>query len=364
MSVFVDNGYRTRLGVSFYDRVAELGNLEELTGSYRLVVVYGPRNVGKSELVYYWGRRRHRHRFVAVQSDLLRASERVEGVARYLVAPGDEIRESILEALRSRLRDLGLLGLVYAAYDVIHSLLGETIFFIDEFHLLPRYSGRRAGLEEALVDLEALAHSLAKAEEPRLRVVLAVSEGFFASQEALTRLHGYSTEYLLVEHMDKESYRALYTEYAEGKGCSTDFATIYGVTGGAPGYLAELCSSQQAVERLIERSESLLEWSLAEAREALGLGAREAIELSYRLLGGELVSPLEQPKLHRLGQLLVLHNIAYPAPGTNGTRYRPQLPIYRVILEIAAEEKQATLLGISTKKALRRAREQVETNKA
>ena len=356
MGVFVDHGYRTRLGVSFYDRVAELGDLEGLTGSYRLVVVYGPRNVGKSELVYYWGRRRHGHRFVAVQSDLLRASERVESVARYLVAPGDEIRESILEALRARLRDLGLLGLVYAAYDAVRSLLGETILFIDEFHLLPRYAGRRAGLEEALVDLEALAHSLAKAEEPRLRVVLALSEGFFASQEAHTRLHGYSTEYLLVEHMDWESYRALYTEYAEIKGCSTDFTTIYGVAGGAPGYLAELCSSQQAVKRLVERSKNLLEWSLAEAREALGLGAREAIELSYRLLDGEPVAPLEQPKLHRLGQLLVLHNIAYPAQETSGIRYKPQLPIYRVLLETAIEEKQATLLGISAEKALRRAR--------
>ena len=364
MGVFVDRGYRTRLGISFYDRVGDLEGLEGLTGSYRLVVVYGPRNVGKSELVYYWGWRRHRHRFVSIQSDLLRAGERVESVARYLVAPGDEARRAILGALRARLRELGLLSLVYAVYDALYSLLGKTVLFIDEFHLLPRYSGGRTGLEEALGDLEALAHSLAKAEEPRLRVILAVSEGFIASKEAFTRLHGYSTGYLLIEHMDGESYRALYTEYAERKSCRTDFATVYGVAGGAPGYLAELCSGEHAVKRLVERSENLLEWGLAEAREALGLGAHEVIELAYRLLGGEPVAPLEQPRLYRLGQLLVLHNIAYPAQEAGRTRYKPQLPIYQVLLETATEEKLDTLLGISTEKALRKARKQVETGKA
>ena len=53
-NVFVDHSYRAMLGTSFYDRLWELARLEELLQGVRTVVVYGPRNVGKSELVRYF----------------------------------------------------------------------------------------------------------------------------------------------------------------------------------------------------------------------------------------------------------------------------------------------------------------------
>ncbi len=43
--VYVDRSYRTMLGTAFYDR---------------LTIVYGPRNVGKSELARYFLSRRYR----------------------------------------------------------------------------------------------------------------------------------------------------------------------------------------------------------------------------------------------------------------------------------------------------------------
>ena len=54
MGIFVDREHRTSLGVCFYDRVSELAELKRLLKVFRTVIIYGPRNVGKSELVRYW----------------------------------------------------------------------------------------------------------------------------------------------------------------------------------------------------------------------------------------------------------------------------------------------------------------------
>ncbi|NOZ88585.1 MAG: hypothetical protein GXO15_01525, partial [Crenarchaeota archaeon] len=74
--LYVDEGYRTGLGVSFYDRLRELEALEEALRAARLIIVYGPRNVGKSELVRYWARRRRGggRSVLAVRGDLARAA--------------------------------------------------------------------------------------------------------------------------------------------------------------------------------------------------------------------------------------------------------------------------------------------------
>ena len=45
--------YRSGLGTCFYDRVYEVSELTRLMDMYRTVIVYGPRSVGRSELVKY-----------------------------------------------------------------------------------------------------------------------------------------------------------------------------------------------------------------------------------------------------------------------------------------------------------------------
>jgi len=92
------------------------------------------------------------------------------------------------------------------------------LVFIDEFHLL-----FREGFREALAELEALAGFLAKNSEEQLRLVVTVSEGFFATTSAMSRLGGYSTGYMMVEPMDMNSFRALYEEYRARHGCSIGF---------------------------------------------------------------------------------------------------------------------------------------------
>ena len=91
MGIFVDAGYRTRLGTSFYDRRRELDTLDSAVHDYRLVIVYGPRNVGKSELVYYWSRRRAKQRVIVFQIDAMRARSIIEDLDKYLSAPEERV---------------------------------------------------------------------------------------------------------------------------------------------------------------------------------------------------------------------------------------------------------------------------------
>ena len=90
--MFAYHGYRTGLGTAFYDRVDELGQLDRLVQGYRLVVVYGPRSVGESELARHWGRRRagrHGYRLTVFQADLAGAERVAEGLEVYLVPAGE-----------------------------------------------------------------------------------------------------------------------------------------------------------------------------------------------------------------------------------------------------------------------------------
>jgi len=49
----VGRSYRTALGTAFYDRSEELALLGRAIETHRLVVIYRPLNVGKSELARY-----------------------------------------------------------------------------------------------------------------------------------------------------------------------------------------------------------------------------------------------------------------------------------------------------------------------
>ncbi len=123
MEVFVDSGYRTGLGTGFYDRVGEVSRLDKLVRSYRLVIVYGPRNAGKSELVRYWARKRAKIRVVALQADRLRAARALGGLEGLLEAPEERVKEAILSELSRRAGErLSLLSLAYAIYEAILSV--------------------------------------------------------------------------------------------------------------------------------------------------------------------------------------------------------------------------------------------------
>ena len=318
-SVLVDTEYRTGLGTGFYDRLDELDELATSLRAYRSVIIYGPRGVGKSELARYYLARRHRGGAVVVDARERKALELVPGGT---------------EPLRL-LRDLlGLLGgpvnLVDLVAEIARSARRPSLVLLDEFHLF--FTDTR----QALVALESLTGYLAKKPHGTPSLLVTVSEGFFATTEALSRLTGYSTRFLLVEPMESRAFAKLYQEYREKNGCKRSLDEITGLAGPNPGYLVELCSLD---EKMLVNwvSERLTQLSHAVYRAALELGENplEATREANEILHG---ARPRTPRQHLLGEILVKENIAYPCPAPP-RRYLPQLPVYVAALEQAAEKQ-------------------------
>ena len=355
MAVFVDRGYRTGLGTGFYDRVRELDEFGRLVDSYKLVVVYGPRNAGKSELVRYWARRKSRRRLVAFQADRLRAARSLEGLKAYLEAPEEKIKNFILSRLeRASLERLNVGALVYLAYLAARSLTGETVVVVDEFHMLPDYGEPR----EAIRDLEALAHWLAKGEVKGLRAVVTVSDGFIATGEAHARLFGYNTTFMLVEEMEEEGFQALYREYQELRGCEASYNLIVSLAGRSPGYLEELCRGKGSILKFVEASKMTLENAISRLIDRMkGEDPRRIIELAYRVLEGEELRPLENPTLYQIATSLTEANVAYPRREPTSIVFKPQAPVYKLLLKTMLEKGVLSALKVDAKELLERLRE-------
>ncbi len=374
-SNLVDDEYRTRLGTRFYNREYELDRLNETVERYRVTVVYGPRNVGKSELVRYWAWKENiRDRLVMVEGDVLSSENILDGISWHILSVDEKARRILEEGLKAVAGRLGIYD-IYKVVSRIPSLIGypgdPLVIFIDEFHLLPRYHSapRASRYEVALTDLEALAHYLSKKVDVRVRVVLTVSEGFVATNEAMLRLHGYSSGFLLIDHLDEKHFKSLFEEYTSKNPCPHDYVIVKGVIGGAPGYLLELCASEKDLESFIGRSKSLLEEGLSGVRNVLrdNLGwdpsPHELIENAYKLVCGKQIRPVEEPRLHLVGQLMTTHNLVYPVyeDDFSAIKYKPQIPVYRWILDVAVEKHLSSLLLVRPEEILARIRRGVSS---
>ena len=328
MTVFRDTGYRTGLGLSFYNRIRDLEHLERFLQAARTLIIYGPRGVGKSELARYYLSRRT-PRLGGVLIDVRRRAAERLGVHGFL---GDAAR--VLDEVVSRVLGTGsLVGLVESIASVLRGLR-ESPVVIDEFHLLYRDK------EEAVAELERVAGYLAKTGHgPRL--VLTVSEGFAATSRARRRLIGYSARYMLLEGLDKESMEALYNEYRERYGCKIGFREYWGVFGGAPGYLVEACPLSRE-ELLGEYIPSVLrdtvDDAVARLSEELSREPREVLGLAAKLLEEPGRGPIfiQDLVLRRVAERLVEMNVLYPCREGARERYLPQLPVYGAAIVLAA----------------------------
>lgn len=354
-SFYVDAEYRTGLGTGFYDRLEELGRLERLLETNRLVVVYGPRGVGKSELMRYYARRRLRSgTVVAVDARLLRARELSEDAAAVLGPLAEEAARLLRRLLEGLDRRVGVVGLVAGLWRLLSRREGLLVF-IDEFHELPGYAG--PDYSRALDDLRSLAGLLAKGPGG-VRVAVTVSEGFAATRRAMAALEGYSTGWLLVEHLDAGHFHMLYNEYSGARGCQPSLREVYALVGGTPGSLPDLCplTRREVIEERIAAWLQALEAGLSAARARLGgIEPSEIIRLALEVLERP-VKPLREPSKFALGEALVEYNIAYPKTvPQRGIRYMPQYPVYLAALQAAAEEKAESLLDIDPAEVYRRA---------
>ena len=339
-SIYVDKGYRTLLGTGFYDRVRELAELEEHVASLRTVIVYGPRNAGKSELVRYFAARRAErlglsHRIVFIDARQKRLASYLGGAQRDLVEAVDQVLSGLTGLPR---------GLVKLAELVASRLKPPSLLVLDEFHLLFQ------GLREAMVELEAVAGYLAKRGEPGARLLVTVSEGFFATVEVLARLTGYSVGHLLVEPMDEKSFTALYHEYRERYGCSLDLDLLLALAGPSPGYLVDLCTrSRRLLEAWVADEAEKVMYALNEAAKEARTTLNTVVEAALDLLEGR---PPRTPLERTVGEKLVEHNVAYPCTRDGTRTYLPQLPLHLAAVKaLAAGEEIAldTVLAHSAK---------------
>ncbi len=337
----MDEGYRTGLGTRFYNRRVELEKLERLMENYVMVLIYGPRGVGKSELLRYYAVKRLKGgTVVIVDARRLRAKAVEEAGRVTVVSPeASELARRLVESLG---RGTSILDLALTAFDIASELLGRRrriLVALDEFHLLPRYTGR--DIREALADLEALAGLLSKEERySGLRLALTVSEGFAATPVVRARLRGYRAAWMLVEHLDKLHFEKLCLEYSERHGCRIGCCEVEALVGGTPGYLPLLCNaSRDAVEGELVRGWLLdMEAALGSAAERLEErgsrpSTRDLLEAAYTVMI-EGASPLREPRIYSIAEALVEHNVIYPLePG--GMIFKPVYPVYRVIVEVA-----------------------------
>ena len=332
-------GYTTALGTRFYDRGWELQRLLEALEEYRTLVVYGPRNVGKSELLRYFLRVYAPRRLGRLAVVAVDAREKAAEALGLSGAAGEAARlvSSILAEAVGVPASLPRLVERVAAM-LARARASRTIIYVDEYHLL--YGDR----ERALLELESVAGFLAKRGHGDVNLVLTVSEGFAATREARRRLLGYAAGFLLVEGLDREPMSRLFEEYSRLHGCRLGFNRYWSVYGGAPGYLVEACKldwGRLLAEKLPELLYHAVDAALEELAAELGAGRRALIERVAGLLEKLYEGVAPEAEEASLAERLVEYNVLYPCWGRIAGRYArlylPQLPVYAAAITAAAE---------------------------
>ena len=313
-----DCSWRTSLGTCFYDRVSEVEELVKVVEDGWSVLVVGPRNVGKSELVRYALSARLGVKPVIVDARVLVVKG---GVERAVREAGGLDKARVAEALaRVVAEGLGLGSVVDALLELFRSIRAEPFIVIDEFNYLGDVR-----------TLEALAKMVTfYPEYSRLRLVLTSSEGIMMDYEVLARLTGYRVYTLFVDEMPREEFGMLYDEFCGRGGCKLGLEEYLELVGAFPGYLPEVATlDEEMLEKWLSARRAVLVDVLREAiPRRLGMDWRRVVETAYRLLCEGVEA--DTPELISVAKMLVRYNVAYPVGYTH--RYKPQLKVYKRIV--------------------------------
>jgi len=316
--VFRDEGYRTSVGTAFYDRVVDVNFLSGVVLSGGALIVFGPRNVGKSELLRYVSSRLPVFGWASYYIDL-RELQGGGALRAYF-------RESSLaDVARSAARAIGYGGVL----ELLEALLGYAeragalgvCYVIDEVQFAER--------SRAL--LEALAKRVVyRGGGVKQSVVVASSEGYLIYGDELWRARGYGYRVWLVEEMDYEHFSALASELEQALGLKLGVSVkeLYeNYTGGNPGELV-------AVARL-----GFEEWLRLRELELLRTIARLSLDLGVPrgdLLRLVAETPLKvslgDRSIARLVGELARHNIVYYNPDEfEEPLVKPQVRVYKYL---------------------------------
>ncbi len=356
MELYVDGSYRTSLGVGFYNRYRELQALDRYLKAHRTLIVYGPRNVGKSELMSYWIKKNSGGGFFLVVDAREKRVDSLGFNADKLKADFQRFREELTGIVKTHLeKKSSLIGMLLEIIDMVRDVIRqylskELIVFVDEFHLMPGYFGGAGSSRELMKDLEAVAGLLAKRSDINARFIATISEGFLVMDHELrSRLVGYSTGYFLVEEMDGAHFKALFDEYSGRWGCSVGYSGFISIVGGVPGYLRDICPrSRDDLKTYILNMVGDFEYAISVIGKRMGIGSRRVIEMIYRLFVDGYPAQRD-PDLYDAGRMLVERNIAYIKYTDRGVVFRPQINLYRKIVELAYREGADSLMDLSSR---------------
>lgn len=381
------DNYITRLGICFYGREKELEILEKIfSGEYdpSLLIVYGPRRVGKSELLRYFTTTRSK-KFRKVYSIYFDVKDRVGkillgsiGVSVYgsSKTSADKILNLIKSLPEASLSTLGsiaqaLLEIADVGRDIARSLkisrYSKIFIIADEFHELSGYSG--SSVADRLKDLRTIASSISgtfNSEIPwsRIRAIVTVSEGYvFARDEEnkylWQRLMGYRADYLFVGEMDPKSFSDVLKNYCSLKKYDEDKCReleelVISIAGRLPGWISDIdyyIKNNMLVDKVRENIKEFQDMMRETAlRHDLDLKTL-AKKLYEAFTSGKDFSDLGiEPSL--LDDLIKM-NIVYRFPekiyGLIGRALKPQIRLYETAIKLFAEGRS---IDISSKEDL------------
>ncbi len=316
--MFIDREYRTLANVPFIDRVREYEWIRERIGKSSFIILWGPRNIGKSELLRYSSWRLSREGYIVYYIDFRR-----EALSELLRVYGVDLESRLLNELYGLLRDSRFIRLVEVGYNVLKSVWAKGVVYVfDEIQCV----GSRMYFLESLIKQVLYAY-----HEKPLSVIISSSEGWFVANRLSWSLRDYGAYSLLLDEMDLE-HTILFTREVcrvRSTRLSYDVKTLYDkYTGGNPGYILELLSISDLSEWVKRKREELIELvNDVVIEEGIDRGKIYCFIASLPVRIDLVKASREQLELLKA---LLKHNIVYYRHGVE-TIVKPQLRVYKYL---------------------------------
>ncbi len=224
--------YKTRIGIQFYNREREVAFLEENISKGDFIVVWGPKNIGKSELLRYFSHIASSRGWIVYYIDIREYIARNEievypdktGFKEFLKLVGDIIGvpNYLLELFERGVR----FGLKKRANGVL--------WVFDE----PHYLSIAKPFLESIVK-----NTIYTSYDKPVSAVISVSDGWFIASDVMHSLLDYGVKCLFIDELNIEHFKLLHRDLVSitGKDTGLDIEVIYSqYTGGNPGYLIDM----------------------------------------------------------------------------------------------------------------------------
>jgi len=312
----VNRVYRTIAGTKFYGREREVRELLKLIENGCYTILWGPRNVGKSELARYVSWLLSKKGWFINHIDI-RSYLSEKKISVY----GGVDRDSFLETISSLLGlPEGLLRIFdYGVRFVKEKRCHGLLWVVDEPHLLP----------SPRVFLEALIKkTLYTFHEKTVSVVITVSDGWFVLSDTIDSLLGYGAIPLFIDWLDPGSYRMFIEEIqiVYNKEIDIDSTLLYNeYTGGVPGALVSLI--RDGLNRWIDSTYRQFINGIKRIHKRTNYSLIEILEAIEKL--PQRINTLTIDRETELIDELVRENIAFYNIMEKQPLVKPQLPIYK-----------------------------------